>query len=201
MKKWILLTAALFAASANPARAADPAVGAKAPDFSLMDTKGTKHSLSDFKGKVVVLEWVNLGCPFVKKHYETENMQKLQREYAAKGVVWLSICSSASGKQGNLTPAEWNTEIKEHGIGSTAVLLDASGEVGKNYGAKTTPHMYVVDANGVLVYKGAIDNKPTADEADVKGARNYVKAALDEVMAGKSVAEPVTQPYGCSVKY
>lgn len=201
MRKWILASAAVLAATCVQVQAADPAVGAKAPDFSLMDTNGNKHSLSDFKGKTVILEWVNHGCPYVKKHYDTGNMQTLQRRAAEKGAVWLSVATSAPGKQGHMSADEWNETNKEKDVNAAAVLLDENGEVGKAYGAKTTPHMFVIDKDGVLVYKGAIDNRATTDKEDVKGARNYVMAALDETQAGNSVAEPVTEPYGCSVKY
>lgn len=184
-----------------PTAMKEPAVGSPAPAFTLTDTNGKQHNLSDFKGKYVVLEWVNLGCPFVKKHYESGNMQATQKKAVEKGVVWLSVNSSAKWKQGNLSPAAWNEEIADRKMSSTAVLLDESGEVGKSYGAKTTPHMYVVNPDGILIYKGAIDDKPSTNKADIAGARNYVLAALDESMAGKPVSTASTQSYGCSVKY
>ena len=179
----------------------EPPVGSPAPAFTLTDTKGKQHNLADFKGKYVVLEWVNFGCPFVKKHYESGNMQQTQRKAVEKGVVWLSVCSSAKWKQGHLSAAGWNEEIAGRKMASTAVLLDESGEVGMTYGAKTTPHMYVVNPQGVLIYKGAIDDQPTTNKDSIPGARNHVLAALDESMAGKPVSMASTQSYGCSVKY
>ena len=196
-----LLAALTVAALAIPSSAADPTIGAKAPAFSLTDTNGKSHSLSDFKGKYVVLEWVNHGCPFVKKHYETGNMQALQKKATDKGVVWLSICSSAKGKEGYMTAGEWNKTVADSRTAATAVLLDEKGKVGKTYGAKTTPHMFVINPTGILVYKGAIDDKASTDKDDVKGARNHVMAALDEAMGGKPVTVSATTPYGCSVKY
>ncbi len=172
-----------------------------APDFSLTDCSGKKVSLSDFKGKVVVLEWVNHNCPFVAKHYGSGNMQKLQAGATAKGVVWLSICSSAPGKPGYATPADASKKCAETQSAASAFLIDESGEVGKTYGAKVTPEMYVIDANGVLVYHGAIDDKKSTNPGDIAGAKNYVAAALDEVLAGKPVTTPKTDPYGCGVKY
>jgi peroxiredoxin len=175
--------------------------GQAAPDFKLTDTKGQVHSLSDFKGKHVVLEWFNHDCPFVVKHYESGNMQSLQKEYTGKGVVWLSINSSAPGKQGHYTPEESNKMTQDKGVSSTAVLLDSDGKVGKMYGAKTTPHMYVIDPQGVLIYQGAIDSTPSTDPADIPASKNYVKAALDASLSGGVVREATTKSYGCSVKY
>ncbi len=172
-----------------------------APEFTLTDTKGTAHNLSDFRGSYVVLEWVNLGCPFVKKFYEPGEMQQLQAAQTGEGVVWLSICSSAEGKQGHMSNEEWSAAIAEKGIASTAVLIDADGAVGKQYGAKTTPHMYVIDPAGNLIYQGAIDSIRSTDSADIAGAENYVVAALTQHKAGEVVAHPQTQAYGCSVKY
>lgn len=179
----------------------EPSVGSPAPAFTLTDTHGKQHNLADFKGKHVVLEWVNFGCPFVKKHYGSGNMQATQKKAVDKGVVWLSVCSSAEGKQGHMAAAEWNEEIAARNMASTAVLIDESGTVGKTYGAKTTPHMYIINPAGVLVYKGAIDDKPSTDQDDIPGARNHVLAALDESLAGKPVTTASTTPYGCSVKY
>lgn len=173
----------------------------QAPDFKLIDSNGKEHSLSDFKGKVVVLEWVNFDCPFVKKQYNSKNMQSLQLKYTKKDVVWLSISSSSEGKQGNFTNDEINKRIKDHNAKMSAYLIDADGKVGKMYGAKTTPHMYVIDKEGKLVYVGAIDDKPSTDVADVKEAKNYVAAALDELLAGKNVSFQSSTSYGCSVKY
>ena len=180
---------------------AAPQVGQPAPEFTLTDSNGQSHKLSDFKGKFVVLEWLNHGCPFVVKHYESGNMQNLQKEYTGKDVVWLSIVSSAPGKQGHMSPEETNKAKAEKGSAATAVLLDEDGTVGKLYDAKVTPELYVINPAGVLVYSGAIDDKKSTDPADVAGAKNYVKQALDEAMAGKPVSEPSTTAYGCSVKY
>lgn len=176
-------------------------IGQPAPDFTLTDTMGNAHTLSALKGKYVVLEWTNYDCPFVKKHYGTGNMQKLQKTYTEKGIVWLSINSSAPGKQGNYPPEKWNEMIKEKGSAATAVLLDPDGKIGKRFGAKTTPHMFVINPEGMLIYKGAIDDQPTFEPETVKGAKNYVEETLDSAMAGKPVAIPETQSYGCSVKY
>lgn len=188
-----LFTVALFASDAK--------VGEAAPGFTLTDSHGNEHSLSDFKGKYVVLEWVNYDCPFVRKHYNSGNMQKLQKEYTEKGVVWLAINSSAPGKQGNFSNDEINSRSEEHGASFTAYLTDPTGEVGKMYGAKTTPHMYVINPEGKLIYAGGIDDTPSTDLEDVKTAKNYVSAALDEAMNGKEVEVQVSKPYGCSVKY
>jgi len=176
-------------------------VGEPAPDFAGSDSNGKAHKLSDYRGKVVVLEWHNQGCPYTKKHYDTGNMQKLQKDWTAKGVVWLTIISSAPGEQGYVTAEQENAYLKKTNSTPTAALLDPSGAIGHLYGAKTTPHMYVISPNGRLVYEGAIDSKSTADAADIAGATNWVQAALTEVAAGKQVATPVTRPYGCSVKY
>lgn len=176
-------------------------VGEKAPEFELVDTNGKSHKLSSFAGKTVVLEWFNKGCPYVQKHYESQNMQALQKKYTDKGVVWLTVISSAPGKQGfednqqaNKTRADWK-------IASTATLLDPKGEVGKVYAAKTTPHMYIVDAKGTLVYNGAIDSISSSKKDDVAKAENYVAGALDLLAAGQPVKTATTKPYGCSVKY
>jgi peroxiredoxin len=192
---------ALFAVALAASAYAAPQVGQPAPDFTLADLSGKQHELSDYKGKYVVLEWVNFGCPFVKKHYGSQNMQKLQREFADKGVVWLSICSSAPGKQGNETPEAAAKGISKFGWTASAYLVDANGKVGKLYNAKTTPQMFVVDPQGTLIYAGAIDDKPTPNPATVNGANNFVKAALTEASAGQVVSVPSTKPYGCSVKY
>jgi peroxiredoxin len=181
--------------------AAQAVVGQPAPAFSLPDSKGGTQSLGSFKGKLVVLEWVNPDCPFVQKHYGSGNMQKLQKTYAAKGIAWLTIDSSAPGKQGHLDPSAAEAFIKEKAASPTALLLDPQGKVGRAYGAKTTPHMFVIDASGRLIYNGAIDDKPSTDPADVATATNYVRAALDEALSGKPVTTATTQPYGCSVKY
>jgi peroxiredoxin len=180
---------------------AETEVGKAAPNFSLPDTNGKTHTLSDLKGKYIVLEWYQPDCPFVGKHYKSGNMQSLQREFTARGVTWLSIDSSAPGEQGNYPADELNKISAQVGAARTALLLDPAGKVGRLYGAKTTPDMYIIDPKGILVYKGAIDNKRSTDLADVKTATNYVKVALDAVMAGKTVPTATTQPYGCSVKY
>lgn len=172
-----------------------------APDFKLKDSNGKEHSLSDFKGKTVVLEWINYDCPFVKKHYNSKNMQSLQEKYTAKGVIWLVICSSAPGKQGNFSSEEINKRSKDHNAKFTAYLIDEDGKVGKMYGAKTTPHMFIIDKDGKLVYAGGIDDKASTDVEDVKTAKNYVSAALDELLNGKQVTTQSSTPYGCSVKY
>lgn len=184
-----------------PVGDAGPTIGKAAPAFSLKDWDGKTRKLSDFKGKIVVLEWFNHGCPFVKKHYDSNNMQDLQKTYAAKGVVWLSICSSAEGKQGYGTAEEHKKAFKDRNAAPTAVLIDADGTVGHLYGAKTTPAMYVIDGKGVLVYAGAIDDNRTPDKNAARNAKNFVAAALNETLAKKPVAVSSTQSYGCSIKY
>lgn len=176
-------------------------VGQPAPDFTLPSCEGKTVSLSDFKGKTVVLEWTNPGCPFVKKHYDSGNMQKLQKAAADKGVVWLTICSSAPGKQGHMTATEAMSNCSANGIASAAYLLDADGKVGKLYGAKRTPEMYVINKDGILVYHGAIDDNKSPDPSTIPGAKNYVSLTLDEVLAGKPVSTPKTEAYGCSIKF
>jgi peroxiredoxin len=180
---------------------AAPQIGKVAPDFSAVDSNGKTVKLSDFKGRIVVLEWTNDGCPYVHKHYSSNNMQSLQKDETAKGIVWLTVISSAPGEQGYVTGPEANELTKSRGAAPTAVLLDPDGKVGRLYDARTTPHMFVVSAEGTLVYMGGIDNKPTANTADIKTAKNYVRAAIDSVMAGRPVEEAVTRPYGCSVKF
>lgn len=176
--------------------------GAHAPQFTLQGDQGKPVSLADFKGKLVVLEWFNEGCPFVVKHYESGNMQGLQKKYTDLGVVWLSIASSAKGKQGYLADADEAAKSKkEHKAHMSALLLDPKGEVGKAYGAKTTPNMVVIGKDGKVAYLGAIDDKPSTDPEDIPGARNHVAAALDELLAGKPVSLKKTKSYGCSVKY
>jgi peroxiredoxin len=192
-----LLLAVIGAVTA--ARAAR--VGDKAPDFTATDTNGQTHKLSDYAGKFVVLEWTNRGCPFTQKHYESSNMQKLQREWTARGVIWLTVVSSAPGKQGFVTAAEENAYVKQVSASPTAVLLDPTGALGHLYDAKTTPDMYVINPQGVLIYSGAIDDKASTDAGDIGGAKNYVARALEEATAGKAVSNPTTRPYGCSVKY
>ncbi len=179
---------------------ANPVVGQAAPAFKVTDSNGKSRSLSEFKGKTVVLEWTNAECPFVKKHY-AGNMQALQKSAAKDGVVWLTVNSGAPGKQGQVDGAGANAIVKAKGAAPAAYLLDTSGTVGRAYAAKTTPHMYIVDPAGKLVYQGGIDDKPTADVADIKGAKNYVTAALADMKAKRAVAVSSSKPYGCSVKY
>lgn len=198
-KLLVVLFASLIASGAVAAES--PRVGTAAPDFSLVDAKGGSHSLADYKGKFVVLEWFNPECPFVKKHYASGNMQKLQQEYADKGVVWLSIDSSAPGKEGHLTGETAAKTTSEWNMKSTTLLFDEEGKVGKTYGAKNTPNMFVINPEGKLIYEGAIDNKPTTSPSDIAGATNYVKVALEEALSGKPASNPTTKPYGCSVKY
>lgn len=190
----LILTAATLYAAA-------PKVGEPAPDFTLRDLQGKQHSLADYKGKYVVLEWNNPDCPFVKKHYDSGNMQKLQQEAEKKGAVWLTINSGAQGKQGAYSPEKLQQILKQKNAEPTAYLLDSEGKVGREYEAKTTPHMFVINPQGNLIYEGGIDNKPTPDQADIEGATNYVRAALTESMEGKPVSTATSKPYGCSVKY
>lgn len=181
--------------------ASPPPVGEAAPSFSLKDANGQTRTLSDLKGKYVVLEWVNFGCPFVRKHYESGNMPSLQKAYTAKNVVWLSICSSAPGKQGFFEGKELTEKISDMKASPSAYLLDPDGTVGRLYAAKATPTMFVIDPQGTIIYGGAIDNIPSTNVDDVPKARNYVKEALDLALAGKSVEVTSSSAYGCSVKY
>ena len=199
MKHILKSTLALLVAAGTAVAA--PSVGQPAPEFTLTDSNGQSHNLSDFKGKFVVLEWLNHGCPFVKKHYDGGNMQGLQKEFTGKDVVWLSIVSSAPGKEGHMSPEETNKTKEEKGSAATAILIDEDGTVGKLYDAKVTPELFVINPEGTLIYAGAIDDKKSVDAADVAGAKNYVKQALDEALAGNPVSEPTTEAYGCSVKY
>jgi len=189
----LVLTLALLAPAAK--------VGDAAPGFSATDSNGKLHRLSDYKGKFVVLEWTNSGCPFTRKHYSSGNMQRLQKEWTAKGVVWLTVLSSAPGQQGYKTPAEENDYLRQASAAPTAALMDPSGSLGHLYGAKTTPDIFIIDPSGKLIYDGAIDDKPTTDVEDVASAKNYVNATLTEAMAGQPIVTANTQPYGCSVKY
>jgi len=195
-----LVAGALLAIGATAVQA-KAMVGQPAPSFTLTDADGKSHSLAEFKGKTVVLEWTNAECPFVKKHYGAGNMQAQQGEATAGGVVWLTVNSGAPGKQGAVDGAGAKAIIASSGGKQSAYLLDPTGEAGQAFGAKTTPHMYVIDAGGVLRYAGAIDSNPSADPADIAGSTQYVKAALAELAAGKAVTVANTQPYGCSVKY
>lgn len=199
--KRMLMCAGLCLGLASAARA-DLAVGAPAPNFTLTSDSGKSVSLSDSKGKLVVLEWVNSGCPFVRKQYDSKNMQGLQKKYTAKGVEWLTIASSCKGSEGYFSsPSDAAAFKKARHAAMNALLLDPDGTVGRAYGAKTTPDMVVLSKDGTVAYEGAIDDKPSTDLADVPTAHNYVAAALDELMAGKAVSVPQTRSYGCSVKY
>jgi peroxiredoxin len=187
---------------ASPAWAAGVAkVGETAPVFNAAATSGRSVSLADQRGKIVILEWTNHDCPYVRKHYDSGNMQTLQKEITAQGVVWLTLISSSPGTQGYVSPKEADELTASRKANPTAVLLDPSGAVGKAYGATNTPHMYIVDKAGLLVYAGAIDDRPTTRRADVQGAHNYVRAALEDMAAGRAVQTPVTRAYGCTVKY
>lgn len=197
-RRLLSLTFALIIA-ALPAFAVAP--GTTAPDFKGTDSTGKSHSLSEYRGKYVVLEWANQGCPYDRKHYVSGNMASLQREWTAKGVVWLSVISSAPGEQGYVTPAEENAYLKTMKAAPTAALLDPQGTIGRLYEAKTTPHIFIIDPTGKLIYQGAIDDKPTTEQGDIKGARNYVSESLTNAMSGKPLQVASTRPYGCSVKY
>ncbi len=188
----VLMTATAYAA---------PEIGKPAPDFTAVDSNGKTVGLSDFRGKTVVLEWTNDGCPYVKKHYSSNNMQALQKEETAKGVVWLTVISSAPGSQGYVTGDEANKLTETRGAAPTAVILDPDGKVGHLYDARTTPHMFIVNGEGTLVYMGGIDDKATTDVDDIKAAKNYVRAALESLASGAPIENAVTRPYGCSVKY
>ena len=191
MRSIVTVSFALFAGSALAVTA-----GRAAPDFSVADSNGKTVKLSDYKGKFVVLEWVNFECPFVRKHYGSENMQKLQKAYTEKDVVWITICSSAPGKQGNFTGPETKELMEERGAAPTRYLLDPNGVAGRAYGAKTTPHMFVIDEKGVLRYRGALDNTPFGKVKAGEEPVNFVEAALESIEGGKPVAKPETKSYG-----
>ena len=196
----------LTAGAASPllAHAATAAVGQAAPEFSALDTAGKSHQLSDFKGKLVVLEWTNPGCPFVRKHYSGDasgNMQSLQKEFTGKGVVWLAINSTETGSADYLAPARLAGWMGEKQAQPSATLMDESGKIGQLYSAKTTPHMYIINPQGVLVYAGSIDSVASARVGDIKTATNYIRQGLSEALAGKAISMANTKPYGCSVKY
>jgi len=199
MFKKIFCSLLLVVGSALPLAAAE--IGKPAPAFDVKDINGREQTLAQYKGKIVVLEWNNPECPFVRKHYGSGNMQKLQHYALGKGVVWLSIDSGAPGKEGSMDAGQAKAEIAKAGAQETAYILDPQGTLGRLYGAKATPHMFVVDAKGNLAYEGAIDDKPTPDPDDIKTADNYVKDAIDALLAGKPVAVAQTRAYGCSVKY
>lgn len=196
-----LLAFGLITVAAPLPAAADAIVGKTAPDFTGTDSNGNTVKLSGYRGKMVVLEWTNHGCPYVGKHYGTGNMQRLQRQARDKGIVWLSVISSAPGRQGHVSPEKANELTVSRKAAPAAVILDAEGTIGRAYEATATPHMYVIDEEGVLQYKGAIDDKPTANHEDVETATNYVRAALAAVAAGKVPDPRATRAYGCSVKY
>lgn len=199
-RKLILIIGGLMVSDNLTAQAA-PEIGKPAPNFATKDINGKDVQINDLKGKIVVLEWSNFGCPFVKKHYDSKNMQDLQKAYKDK-VVWITIFSSAPGKEGHMaTPAEAIKEVQSHGLQSSHVILDPQGTIGKSYEAKTTPHMFVIDPKGNIAYMGAIDNDTSADKNKAKSAKNYVVAAINALSSGKEVEEKVTPPYGCSVKY
>ena len=201
MKTKLLATLLTCVASTALFAADSPAVGSAAPDFSVSDSKGKTQTVSQYKGKYVVLEWFNPECPFVKKHYGSGNMQKLQEEFTGKGVVWLSIDSSAPGLEGNLTAEQAEKKIAEWKTKQTALLLDPDGKAGRSYGAKNTPHMFIINPEGKIIYAGAIDSKASPNAADIASSTNYVKVALEESLASKPVSTSSTKPYGCSVKY
>ncbi len=194
----VFLAAAAFAA---PAFADQARIGAPAPDFALQSASGEAVTLAEHRGSTVVLEWTNHDCPFVRKHYDSGNMQALQKEAAENGVVWLTLISSAPGKQGHVTSEQARKLTESRDAAPSAVLFDESGDVGRAYDAKTTPHMYVIDAEGVLRYAGAIDSIPSADKSDIESATNYVRAAFDAMAAGREVETSQTRAYGCSIKY
>jgi hypothetical protein len=199
LRRRTLLTAAL-ALIAVPALAA-PVLNAPAPEFTAVDQAGRTRSLADFKGKIVVLEWTSDACPFSHKHYDSGNMQRLQRRAVRQGVVWLTVMTAPPGRAGSMTAEQiraWRKRVRSH---ATAVLLDSDGRLARAYEARTTPHMFVIDKAGRLVYMGGIDNRPYADPASLKGATNYVALALADLKAGRPIADPVTPPYGCSVEY
>jgi peroxiredoxin len=200
-RRSLLLGSAAAALIPAVSFAASPDLGKPAPAFTAIDSNGKTWSLADLKGKVVVIEMTNHDCPYVRKHYVGKNMQDQQREAAAKGVVWLTSASSATGEQGHVTAAQANDLTKRRDAAPAAVLLDPQSKIARAYGATVTPHMYIIDANGVLVYKGGIDSIPSADVNDIAKAKQHVRVALGEVLAGKPVSEPSTRAYGCTLKY
>ena len=201
MRKADLITLALLLVAPPAPAAGGAGVDSRAPGFPLPDAQGASHALADYRGKYVILEWVNFGCPFVGKHYGSGSMQELQRTMTARGTVWLSICSSAPGNQGYYEGEELKEKLKEENASPTAYLVDADGTVGKLYGAKTTPHMFIVDPQGVLIYEGGIDNIASTDRDDIAKATNYVKEVMAAAWDGKPLPVKTTRSYGCSVKY
>jgi peroxiredoxin len=202
LSRRLLVAAPLLAAAFGAQVAlANASIGQAAPAFSVQDAAGKTVSLADFKGKTVVLEWVNPGCPFVVKHYGAGNMQATQAAATAQGVVWLTVSSTAASSPDYKKPADLAGWMKQQKAAATHILMDDNGAIGKAFGAKTTPHLYIVNPAGVLVYAGAIDSKPTANPADIPGATNFVTQDLGELKAGQPISQPSTKPYGCSVKY
>lgn len=176
-------------------------IGAAAPNFSVQDASGATRTLAEFRGRTVVLEWTNHGCPYVRKHYDSRNMQNLQHEATAQGVVWLQVISSARGQQGYLDGAGALARVQTEGAHPTATLLDPTGAMGHAYGATNTPHMFIISGEGRVVYQGAIDDQDSANPRTIQGANNYVRAALADISAGRAIATAQTRAYGCSVKY
>jgi len=201
MKRSFTLLTFIFACLCLTTAAFAVRVGEQAPDFSAVDSTGQSHTLAQYKDKFVLLEWHNNGCPFTRKHYVSGNMQRLQKEWTAKGVVWFTVISSAPGAQGYVTAAEENAYLKRMNASPTAALLDPQGTLGHLYNAKTTPEIFIIAPGGKLIYEGAIDDHPTTDASDIPNSKNYVSLALTEALSGKPVAEPSTRSYGCSVKY
>lgn len=201
MKKLSIVLALMLFATTAMFASETAKVGSKAPEFTLKDSKGVEHNISDYAGKYIVLEWINYECPFVVKHYESENMQNLQREFTEKGVIWLTVCSSAKGKQGNYTNAEIEKRRKDYKSSETAYLIDESGDVGKMYNAKVTPDMVIINPNQEVIYLGAIDNIPSTDKSDIDKADNYVLQALNSAMNGQAIKVKSSKPYGCGIKY
>lgn len=199
--KATLIAVILAVLPLHAAMAAGPGVGQPAPDFSTLDTAGEAWSLGRLKGKTVILEWTNHECPYVRKHYSTGNMQALQKEASGNGFVWLSVISSAPGKQGHVTAQQADSLTEKRSAFPKAVLLDEGGEMGRAYNASTTPQMFIIGPDGKLLYMGGIDDMATSDPADVDKAKNYVRAAMEDLTAGRALAQAVTRPYGCSVKY
>jgi hypothetical protein len=187
--------------STNSTDQAGVVVGEAAPEFSVVDAHGNMHSLSDYEGQWIILEWLNHGCPFVRKHYDGNNMQELQKKFTEQGVIWFSVVSSAPGTQGYMEPEETLKTAEEKGAAPTAILLDSDGTMGRAYDARVTPHMYIINPDGILEYNGAIDDKPTARLRDLEGAHNYVVAAMTSLMNGEAVEVTTNTPYGCTVKY
>lgn len=196
---WLGLLILLFGVSTHSGFALPP--NSQAPDFKGTDSDGVQHRLSEYRGKFVVLEWANRGCPYEQKHYKSGNMESLQKRWTSKGVVWLSILSDGPGEQGYVTPAQEKEYLKAMNASPTAALLDPTGTIGHLYDARTTPHIFVIDPNGKIVYQGALDDQPTPDPASLAHAHNYLNDALEAAMAGKPVPNPVTRPYGCAVHY